>query len=139
VVSTRRRDYEDIDESDLNEVDDEVEDDDLDDPEDVDEDEIDDEEQEEVAGSDDEEESDQASLDELLAQRAAARRGTEDSDDEADIMAFPSTVPKELRERVPTRVAPPRNRQEFVCARCRLVKPRVQLADEERGLCRDCV
>ena len=42
-------------------------------------------------------------------------------------------------EPLPARVIPLKDRQEFVCNRCRLVKARVQLADSERGLCRDCV
>jgi hypothetical protein len=44
-----------------------------------------------------------------------------------------------IDERISSRVIPIKDRQEFVCARCRLVKPRVQLADPQRGLCRDCV
>jgi hypothetical protein len=135
-VSTRRREFDDIEDSEKN---DEVEDEELEDLE------------EEVAGDDEEEEAEeaessaeadddpgQASLEELLAQRAAARRGTDDSDDEADVMALSSEAAR-LRESTRTRVAPVRDRQEFVCKRCHLVKPRVQLADPERGLCRDCV
>jgi hypothetical protein len=95
----------------------------------------DDEEDEYVAASDDG--SEQTSLEELLAQRAA-RRGSSETEDEPDIMAL---VPGRdtIDERVSSRVIPIKDRQEFVCARCRLVKPRVQLADPERGLCRDCV
>jgi hypothetical protein len=87
--------------------------------------------------ADDEEESDQASLDELLAQRRAAKRGS-DADDEADIMAFRPEPTGSGNERIPVRIAPVRDQQEFVCKRCHLVKPRVQLADAARGLCRDC-
>jgi hypothetical protein len=94
--------------------------------------------EEDEADSSGNETSDQASLDELLAQRAASRRGTDASDDEADIMAFPSGTGGRLGDRRPTRLQAIRDRQEFVCSRCRLVKPRVQLADEARGLCRDC-
>jgi hypothetical protein len=95
----------------------------------------------EVDGADDsdaDEDSEQASLEELLAQRAAARRGTEDADEDSDIMALSSEAKARSEEPLTTRVAPVRDRQEFVCARCHLVKPRVQLADPERGLCRDC-
>lgn len=100
------------------------------------EDEDDEEDEEEyVAGSDDG--SDQTSLEELLAQRSA-RRGSAETEDETDIMAL---VPGRdtIEERISSRVIPIKDRQEFVCARCRLVKPRVQLADVERVLCRDCV
>jgi hypothetical protein len=102
---------------------------------DDDEEEEDDEEDEYAVSSDDG--SDQTSLEELLAQRAA-RRGISETEEEPDIMAL---VPGRdtIDERIPSRVIPFKDRQEFVCARCRLVKPRVQLADPERGLCRDCV
>jgi hypothetical protein len=96
--------------------------------------------EEEDAGDDSEsdEDSEQASLEELLAQRAAARRGTEDADEDSDIMSLSSEAKARTEEPLTTKVAPVRARQEFVCARCHLVKPRVQLADPERGLCRDC-
>ncbi|HEX2294628.1 MAG TPA: DUF4193 family protein [Actinomycetota bacterium] len=93
-----------------------------------------------LAATDDEDEEDESSLEELLAQRAAARRGTEDSDDDEDILSLasePETIPS--IEPIPARVIPLKDRQEFVCNRCHLVKARVQLADAERGLCRDCV
>ena len=83
--------------------------------------------------------SEQASLEELLAQRASVRRGSDASDEDSDIMALASELKARDRESSMTRVAPVRARQEFVCARCHLVKPRVQLADATRGLCRDCV
>lgn len=96
----------------------------------------------EEVGDDDEsdadEDLDQASLEELLAQRAAARRGTDDADEDSDIMALSSEAKAGSKGSLTTRIAPLRARQEFVCARCHLVKPRVQLADPERGLCRDC-
>jgi Domain of unknown function (DUF4193) len=97
-----------------------------------------DEEDDEGDDSDADEDSDQASLEELLAQRAAARRGTDDADEDSDIMALSSEGKASSEEPLTTRIAPVRARQEFVCARCHLVKPRVQLADAERGLCRDC-
>lgn len=93
-----------------------------------------------LAATDDEDEEDESSLEELLAQRAAARRGTDESDDDDDIMGLasePDVIPS--IEPIPARVIPLKDRQEFVCSRCRLVKARVQLADSERGLCRDCV
>lgn len=93
-----------------------------------------------LAATDDEDEEDEASLEELLAQRAAARRGTDESEDEEDILSLasePEVIP--AIEPIPARVIPLKDRQEFVCNRCHLVKARVQLADAERGLCRDCV
>ncbi len=93
-----------------------------------------------LAAADDEDEEDESSLEELLAQRAAARRGTDDPDDDEDILSLasePETIPS--IEPIPARVIPLKDRQEFVCNRCHLVKARVQLADAERGLCRDCV
>lgn len=92
----------------------------------------------EAVDSDADEDSEQASLEELLAQRAAARRGTDDPDEDTDIMALSSEAKARTEEPLTTRIAPLRARQEFVCARCHLVKPRVQLANPERGLCRDC-
>ncbi|MGH2694620.1 MAG: DUF4193 family protein [Actinomycetota bacterium] len=140
-------DYEDLEDLDAPEPDEDIElvedadleaeafgiDPDADEAEDESEDE--DEEDEYVAGSD--AGSDQTSLEELLAQRAA-RRGSAETEDETDIMALVSGRDT-IEERISSRVIPIKDRQEFVCARCRLVKPRVQLADPERGLCRDCV
>lgn len=114
------------------ENDDELEDDELEGDEDDDE--------LALAAGDDEDEEDESSLEELLAQRAAARRGTDDSDDDEDLLGLasePETIPS--IEPIPARVIPLKDRQEFVCNRCHLVKARVQLADADRGLCRDCV
>lgn len=110
--------------------------------EELDDDELEgDEDDEDLAlATDDEDEEDESSLEELLAQRAAARRGTDDSDDDEDLMGLasePDTIP--AIEPIPARVIPLKDRQEFVCNRCYLVKARVQLADADRGLCRDCV
>lgn len=111
--------------------------------EELDEDELDGDEDDEelaLAATDDEDDEDESSLEELLAQRAAARRGTDDSDDDEDLLSLssePEVIPS--LEPIPARVIPLKDRQEFVCNRCRLVKARVQLADSERGLCRDCV
>ena len=93
-----------------------------------------------LAATDDEDEDDESSLEELLAQRAAARRGTDETEDDDDLMALssePDVIPS--IEPIPARVIPLKDRQEFVCNRCHLVKARVQLADADRGLCRDCV
>lgn len=110
--------------------------------EDDDDDDDDDEEDDDVAAAlpDEDEEEGQASLEELLAQRAAARRGTDDADDDSDIMALSSEKdePVALVD-LPARATPIKAGEEFVCKNCFLVKPRVQLADEARGLCRDCV
>ncbi|MFN2489023.1 MAG: DUF4193 family protein [Actinomycetota bacterium] len=99
------------------------------------------EEEEEVPGGDDEDddESEQASLDELSAQRASKSSvdGSEDDDDD-DFMSFVPEPSPQMMEAAPARIAPVRERQEFVCKRCHLVKPRVQLADARRRLCRDC-
>jgi Domain of unknown function (DUF4193) len=91
------------------------------------------------ATGEDAEDAEEASLEELLSQRAAARRGTDDSDDDDDIMALATEKDAVVLEPLPTTVIPIKDRKEFVCERCHLVKARVQLADAERGLCRDCV
>ena len=62
-----------------------------------------------------------------------------DGEDDDDIMALASEKEPTSLEPLPTTVIPIKDRKEFVCNRCHLVKARVQLADEERGLCRDCV
>lgn len=94
-----------------------------------------------AAGDEDEDEEDEASLDQLLSQRAAARRGSDDSDEDGDdIMALSSEKEPRGTAEVPlSRVIPVKDREEFVCQRCYLVKARSQLADAERTLCRDCV
>jgi hypothetical protein len=92
---------------------------------------------EEDSGDDDEDE--EASLDELLAKRSASRRGTDDSDDDDDIMSFVPEPDLGSAEPLPSKLKPVKDEQEFVCARCHLVKKKSQLADEKRGLCRDCV
>ena len=84
-------------------------------------------------------EDEQASLDELIAQREAGRRGADDADDDGDIMALASERDEPVLEALPAKVAPIRDQKEFVCKSCYLVKPRVQLADEKREYCRDCV
>jgi hypothetical protein len=88
------------------------------------------EEEEDGAGS--------TSLDELLAQRAA-RRGGDEAEDDDDIMALASERTEKLSDASTARVIPIKDRQEFVCNRCHLVKAKSQLADPQRGLCRDCV
>lgn len=118
-----------------------AEEDEIENEEELEDDELEGDDDEDVAlATDDEDEEDESSLEELLAQRAAARRGTDDSDDDEELMGLasePETIPS--LEPIPARVIPLKDRQEFVCNRCRLVKARVQLADAERGLCRDCV
>ncbi len=114
--------------------------DEIENEEELDDDELEADDDDELAlATDDEDEEDESSLEELLAQRAAARRGTDESDDDDDIMALASEKEPVALEPLPTRVIPIKDRKEFVCSRCHLVKARVQLADEERGLCRDCV
>ncbi|HEY7875067.1 MAG TPA: DUF4193 family protein [Actinomycetota bacterium] len=119
--------------------DEELHTDELDDDEDDDDVSVDDDEEALAQATDDEEDSEEASLEELLSQRAASRRGTDESDDDDDIMALASEKDAVVLEPLPTTVIPIKDRKEFVCNRCHLVKARVQLADEERGLCRDCV
>ncbi len=94
-----------------------------------------------MATDDDDEEGDEASLEDLLSQRAAGRRaaGEPDEEEEDDILALSSERDPGPNEEIKTRVIPIKDRQEFVCNRCHLVKARSQLADEQRILCRDCV
>jgi hypothetical protein len=89
-----------------------------------------------VAPAEDDEET---SLEELLAQRAARRTPDEADEEGDDIMALTSQKEPAGGEPLPSRVIPIRDKEEFVCNRCHLVKARSQLADESRLLCRDCV
>lgn len=109
--------------------------------EDEDDESDDDDEDVSAALPDDDEEEGQASLEEMLAQRAAARRGTDDADDDGDIMSLSREKDDEPAPIVdlPARATPIKAGEEFVCKSCFLVKPRVQLANEARGFCRDCV
>jgi hypothetical protein len=84
----------------------------------------------------DDDELPQASLEQLRDQRIARKRL--DLDEDEDLLALVSDTDLPDAEAAPARVTPIESRQEFVCARCRLVKPRVQLADPAGGLCRDC-
>lgn len=85
-------------------------------------------------------ETDEDSLDELVARRATSRNVDDEGDDgegdpeDVPVVLLPREEPKEVLE---AKVRPIQ-RNEFVCARCDLVKHRVQLADRERTLCRDC-
>jgi hypothetical protein len=90
-----------------------------------------------TVGSGQDDDSDETSLDELLAKRSAKRASDAPEEDIMSLVGQERDEP--VVEPLPTRAQPIRDRQEFVCSRCRLVKPRVQLADAERGLCRDCV
>jgi hypothetical protein len=90
--------------------------------------------------TDDDEEGDDASLEELLSQRASSRRGGGDpEEDDDDIMSLSSEREPTGAEVIRTKVIPIKDRKEFVCKRCHLVKARSQLADADRELCRDCV
>lgn len=121
------------DEEQLESVDDvEDDDDDLGDPEEV-------EAELAAASPDDDEQSEDASLEELLAQRAARRTPDEGDNDEDDIMSMSSEAKTPVREPLPSRVIPIRDRQEFVCSSCHLVKAKSQLADPDRLRCRDCI
>jgi hypothetical protein len=89
---------------------------------------------------DDDEEGNDSSLEQLLAQRSAARRGSDETDESDDLMSLASEREPPLRgEALNPRLIPVKDRQEFVCKRCFLVKARSQLADIERMLCRDCI
>lgn len=92
--------------------------------------------------TDDEPEEDEAaSLEDLVARRAAALgRGEEVEDDPEELIELrPPSAAIRADDPLPTKVVPIRARREFVCNRCHLVKARSQLADGDRGLCRDCV
>lgn len=125
---------------DLDSLDDEDEDLAEDEDEESAEDEKDDDEDEEEAelavASDSDTEP--TSLEALLDQRSAARRGIDDPDEDEDFSDLSSEATR-AEKRAKSKVAPLRNREEFVCKRCFLLKPKVQLADPERMLCRDCV
>jgi hypothetical protein len=84
--------------------------------------------------------SDSTSLEELLAQRTASRQVSDDpdEDEDEDLLALSSEARRKASP-PKSKVTPLRNREEFVCKRCFLLKPKVQLADSERMLCRDCV
>jgi Domain of unknown function (DUF4193) len=101
--------------------------------------EVDDEDEDEDALDvvDEDEEEETGSLDEMLASRSSVRRnpGTDYDED----ISLASGHVEDLRGPVATKVIPVKQRQEFVCTRCRLVKAKSQLADPQRGLCRDCV
>jgi hypothetical protein len=105
---------------------------------DEDEDDTEDETEGAAVSSGEDDDSDEASLDELLAKRSA-KKGSEDSEEDIMTLVGSDRDEEAVVEPLPIRAQPIRDRQEFVCSRCRLVKPKVQLADEARGLCRDCV
>ena len=81
-----------------------------------------------------------ASLDEILTARPSPRRPREEPEEEEDIISALVPDPElVVVEPLPSVVVPIKDRHEFVCNNCHLVKARSQLADEARGLCRDCV
>lgn len=86
-----------------------------------------------VASDEDDEDGPESSLDELLARRAAKAL---EGEEEARLADLVSLLDDGGAVR-PVKAVPPKH-PEFVCARCRLVKPRVQLSDAARPLCRDC-
>lgn len=90
--------------------------------------------------ADEESEPGDGNLEEILAPRPSPRRGREEPEEEEDIIS--ALVPDSdfvATETLPSTVVPIKDRQEFVCSNCHLVKARSQLADPARGLCRDCV
>jgi hypothetical protein len=86
----------------------------------------------------DDDELQQASLEQLRERTARKRLDLDEDEDLLALVSDPDLPDADLPDAAPARVTPIESRQEFVCARCRLVKPRVQLADSARGLCRDC-
>jgi Domain of unknown function (DUF4193) len=85
-------------------------------------------------------ESSETSLEEILTARPTPRRGREEPEEEEDIISALVPDPDLVAvEPLPSVVVPIKDRQEFVCNNCHLVKARSQLADAARGLCRDCV
>ena len=107
-------------------------------PEALDASEEDDDEEDDAALTEDEEEGDEASLDELLAERSKSRRGGEEAEEEEDLMSLVPEPDVAIEEVLPVKVIPVKDQEEFVCARCHLVKKKSQLVDEGRQLCRDC-
>lgn len=85
-----------------------------------------------VEDASDEDEDDE-SLDAILTERVTDGRA--EDDEPVFASSRDDTVIGELRPRL----KPVKEVQEFVCARCHLVKARSQLADPTRRLCRDCV
>jgi hypothetical protein len=80
------------------------------------------------------------SLDEILTARPSPRRAREEPEEEEDIISALVPEPDMVSvEPLPSAVVPIKDHQEFVCNNCHLVKARTQLADQARGLCRDCV
>jgi hypothetical protein len=130
-VAERKKEIEELDDDLTEEDDDEVE---------LSDDEVEDEDAAAALDDDDDDDSEDASLDELLAQRSAARRGTDDSDEDADeILSFVPEPDMGSVEPLPSKILPVKDQMEFVCKRCHLAKKKSQLADAERMLCRDCV
>jgi hypothetical protein len=88
----------------------------------------------------DDDELQQASLEQLRERTARKRLDLDEDEDLLALVSDPDLPDADLpdADAAPARVTPIESRQEFVCARCRLVKPRVQLADPAGGLCRDC-
>lgn len=118
----------------------------LDDEEDGDVGNVDDSEEDDAAASsENDEDSKETSLEALRAreaeqaQRTSGRRPRAGSEEEIDIMSLKPEADEPITDSIDTIVTPMEDRQEFVCKGCYLVKPRVQLADRERMLCRDCV
>lgn len=101
-------------------------------------DEVDEVEAEAEAAEEEEDEDTEASLDQILDQRAKAELVAVNDDEDDDLLEL---VSEEVAGVTPLRakITPVKEKQEFVCARCHLVKNRSQMADPKRVLCRDCV
>ena len=101
-------------------------------------DEVDEIEAEAETAEEEEGEDTEASLDQILDQRAKAELVAVNDDEDDDLLEL---VSEEVAGVTPLRakITPVKEKQEFVCARCHLVKNRSQMADPKRVLCRDCV
>jgi len=77
----------------------------------------------------------EASLDEIIAKKAAEPAPEEEAEEEAILETGRG---EERVEALSVKVVP-QQPTEFVCKSCYLVKHRSQLADKRKGFCRDCV
>ncbi len=77
----------------------------------------------------------EASLDEIIAKKAAEPAPEEEAEEES---VLETSRGDDRVEPLAVKVVP-QQPTEFVCKSCYLVKHRSQLADKRKGFCRDCV